>query len=64
MEGNSVPINYVSKSLSGKLKLIQGDGDTLSDVLGLINEYEGKSDSRDKHLLLPLRPGYTTNMEE
>ncbi|KAI3327167.1 hypothetical protein HD806DRAFT_520114 [Xylariaceae sp. AK1471] len=39
--GNSVPINYLSKSLALKLKLIQGDGDTFSDVLGLINEYEG-----------------------
>jgi hypothetical protein len=42
MQGNSVPINYLSKSLAVKLKLIQGDGDTFSDVLGLINEYEGK----------------------
>ncbi|KAJ8119745.1 hypothetical protein ONZ43_g3374 [Nemania bipapillata] len=41
MEGNSVPINYLSRSLAVKLKLIQGDSDTFSDVLGLINEYEG-----------------------
>jgi len=43
MEGNSVPINYLTKSLAVKLKLIQGDADTFSDVLGLINDYEGKS---------------------
>jgi hypothetical protein len=43
MEGNTVPVNYLSKSLPVKLKLIHGDGDTFSDVLGLINEYEGKS---------------------
>lgn len=46
MEGNTVPINYLSRSLAVKLKLIQGDSDTFSDVLGLINEYEGKSTSR------------------
>ncbi|GAW15419.1 hypothetical protein ANO14919_048280 [Xylariales sp. No.14919] len=39
--GNTVPINYLSKSLVVKLKLIQGDSDAFSDVLGLINEYEG-----------------------
>ncbi|KAI2639452.1 hypothetical protein GGS21DRAFT_507749 [Xylaria nigripes] len=41
MEGNTVPINYFSKSLAVKLKLIQGDGGAFSDVLSLINEYEG-----------------------
>ncbi|KAI8627040.1 hypothetical protein F5Y19DRAFT_186381 [Xylariaceae sp. FL1651] len=39
--GNTIPINYLSKAHAVKLKLIQGDGDTFSDVLGLINEYEG-----------------------
>ncbi|KAI0201855.1 hypothetical protein F4808DRAFT_100978 [Astrocystis sublimbata] len=39
--GNTAPINYLSKSLGVKLKLIQGDTDTFSDVLSLINEYEG-----------------------
>ncbi|OTB07354.1 hypothetical protein M426DRAFT_249974 [Hypoxylon sp. CI-4A] len=39
--GNIAPINYLSKAHSVKLKLIQGDGDTFSDVLTLINEYEG-----------------------
>ncbi|KAI1349678.1 hypothetical protein F5Y01DRAFT_305843 [Xylaria sp. FL0043] len=39
--GNTVPINYHSRSLGVKLKLIQGDSDAFSDVLGLINEYEG-----------------------
>ncbi|ORY67438.1 uncharacterized protein BCR38DRAFT_325302, partial [Pseudomassariella vexata] len=39
--GNAVPINYLSKVNAAKLKLIQGDGDTFSDVLSLINDYEG-----------------------
>lgn len=42
MEGNPVPINYLSRSLAVKLKLIQGDSETFSDILSLINEYEGK----------------------
>ncbi|KAF2970539.1 hypothetical protein GQX73_g3056 [Xylaria multiplex] len=45
MEGNAVPINYLSKSLAVKLKLIQSESDAFSDVLGLINEYEGKHES-------------------
>ncbi|KAI1263384.1 hypothetical protein F5Y18DRAFT_127176 [Xylariaceae sp. FL1019] len=39
--GNNVPINYLTKAQAARLKLIQGDGDTFSDVLGLITEYEG-----------------------
>ncbi|KAI0172428.1 hypothetical protein GGR52DRAFT_405975 [Hypoxylon sp. FL1284] len=39
--GNMAPINYLSKAHSIKLKLIQGDSETFSDVLGLVNEYEG-----------------------
>ncbi|KAI1392180.1 uncharacterized protein F4822DRAFT_389870 [Hypoxylon trugodes] len=39
--GNIAPINYLSKAQSVKLKLIQGDSDTFSDVLTLVNEYEG-----------------------
>ncbi|KAI1178847.1 hypothetical protein F4777DRAFT_535871 [Nemania sp. FL0916] len=39
--GNAVPINYLSRSLAGKLRLVQGDSDSFSEVLGLINEYEG-----------------------
>ncbi|KAI1327010.1 hypothetical protein F5Y16DRAFT_373011 [Xylariaceae sp. FL0255] len=41
MEGNQIPINYLSKAQTSRLRLIHGDGDTFSDVLGLINEYEG-----------------------
>ncbi|KAH9905322.1 hypothetical protein F4778DRAFT_702348 [Xylariomycetidae sp. FL2044] len=41
MQGNTVPINYLSKASPTKLKLIQGDSDTFSDVLTLVNEYEG-----------------------
>ncbi|KAI0130572.1 hypothetical protein BJ170DRAFT_319613 [Xylariales sp. AK1849] len=39
--GNPVPINYLSKANAAKLKLIHGDGDAFSDVLTLINKYEG-----------------------
>ncbi|KAI2619682.1 hypothetical protein GGR54DRAFT_603176 [Hypoxylon sp. NC1633] len=39
--GNIVPINYLSKARLVKLKLIQGDSDIFSDVLALVNEYEG-----------------------
>ncbi|KAI0894428.1 hypothetical protein F4806DRAFT_122703 [Annulohypoxylon nitens] len=39
--GNIAPINYLSKAHSVKLKLIQGDSETFSDVLALVNEYEG-----------------------
>ncbi|TEA19888.1 hypothetical protein C8034_v009834 [Colletotrichum sidae] len=38
---NSSIINYLSKATAGKLKLIQGEPDTFSDVLGLLNQYEG-----------------------
>ncbi|KAL7621194.1 hypothetical protein AAE478_008511 [Parahypoxylon ruwenzoriense] len=37
----SAPINYLSKAHHVKLKLIQGDSETFSDVLTLVNEYEG-----------------------
>ncbi|CAJ2503582.1 Uu.00g109760.m01.CDS01 [Anthostomella pinea] len=39
--GNTIPINYLSKSHAAKLKLLQGDGDTFSDVLTLVSDYEG-----------------------
>ncbi|WYZ45512.1 hypothetical protein EsH8_VIII_000828 [Colletotrichum jinshuiense] len=39
--GNSSIINYLSKANAGKLRLIQGEPDTFSDVLGLLNQYEG-----------------------
>ncbi|KAI1108846.1 hypothetical protein F5Y14DRAFT_58455 [Nemania sp. NC0429] len=39
--GNNIPINYHSRSLAVKLKLIQGDSETFSDILNLINDYEG-----------------------
>ncbi|KAI8957096.1 hypothetical protein F5Y11DRAFT_340895 [Daldinia sp. FL1419] len=39
--GTIAPINYLSKAHPVKLKLIQGDSDTFSDVLTLVNEYEG-----------------------
>ena len=42
-QGSHVPINFLSKAHSNKLKLIQGDPDTFSDVLTLINEYEGEN---------------------
>ncbi|KAF6808639.1 C6 finger domain-containing protein [Colletotrichum sojae] len=39
--GNPSIINYLSKANPGRLKLIQGEPDTFSDVLGLLNQYEG-----------------------
>ncbi|KAI0975740.1 hypothetical protein F4678DRAFT_280164 [Xylaria arbuscula] len=39
--GNNIPINYLARSTGSRLKLIQADSDSFSDVLGLINEYEG-----------------------
>ncbi|KAF3006944.1 hypothetical protein G7054_g6903 [Neopestalotiopsis clavispora] len=39
--GNQAPINYLARVNAGKLKLIQGDTETFTDVLTLINEYEG-----------------------
>ncbi|RBQ80129.1 hypothetical protein VDGD_10319 [Verticillium dahliae] len=39
--GNSILINYLTKSSTGRLELIPGDADTFSDVLGLLNSYEG-----------------------
>lgn len=39
--GHPVPINYLSKTNSVKLKLMQGDVETFSHVLTLINDYEG-----------------------
>ncbi|KAK9777276.1 hypothetical protein AB5N19_02310 [Seiridium cardinale] len=39
--GNQAPINYLARNNVGKLKLIHGDTETFSDVLTLINEYEG-----------------------
>ncbi|KAI1319049.1 hypothetical protein F5Y16DRAFT_414331 [Xylariaceae sp. FL0255] len=41
MEGSPKPINYLSKAQNSRLRLIHSDGDTFSDVLGLINEYGG-----------------------
>ncbi|KXH34172.1 hypothetical protein CSIM01_07174 [Colletotrichum simmondsii] len=39
--GNASIINYLSKASTGRLQLIQGEPDTFSDVLGLLNQYEG-----------------------
>lgn len=39
--GNTTPINYLSKTNATKLSLIQGDSETFSEVITLINEYEG-----------------------
>ena len=60
-QGSHVPINFLSKAHPTKLKLIQGDPDTFSDVLTLINEYEGEFRPRprpvipDNHTLIDQR---------
>jgi hypothetical protein len=40
--GNVTQINYLLKARNDKLKLIDGGSETLSDALGLIDEYEGR----------------------
>ena len=44
--GNVTSINYLVRARSEKLKLIEGDSETFSDVLGMIDDYEGE-ESRD-----------------
>ncbi|KAK6858712.1 hypothetical protein PG995_005276 [Apiospora arundinis] len=39
--GNAAQISYISRANATRLKLIHGDGDTFSEVLTLISEYEG-----------------------
>ncbi|KAJ1324300.1 hypothetical protein MN608_10361 [Microdochium nivale] len=39
--GKQLPINYLSRAQSSRLGLLQGDGESFSDVLTLIGEYEG-----------------------
>lgn len=41
--GNVANINYLIRPRIDKMKLIEGDNDTFGDVLGMIDEYEGKS---------------------
>ena len=36
-------INYLMKARSERLRLIEGDSETFSDVLGMIDDYEGRS---------------------
>ncbi|KAK0633721.1 hypothetical protein B0T14DRAFT_79585 [Immersiella caudata] len=39
--GNGAVINYLSKANANKLPLVSGDSETFSNVLSLINDYEG-----------------------
>jgi len=39
---NVTQINYLVKARNDKMKLIEGDSETFSDVLNLIDDYEGK----------------------
>jgi hypothetical protein len=41
-QGN-LPINYMMKAKSEKLRLIEGDSETFGDILGVIDDYEGTS---------------------
>jgi hypothetical protein len=45
-------INYLVKSKSEKLKLIEGDTESFSDILGLIDDYEGTSKYSSSFLAL------------
>jgi hypothetical protein len=40
---NVTQINYLVKARSERLRLIEGDAETFGDVLGMIDDYEGKS---------------------
>jgi hypothetical protein len=40
-KGNGAPINYLSRASTSKLSLVQGGPETFSDVISLIDDYEG-----------------------
>lgn len=39
--GNVTQINYLMRAKADRLKLIEGDSETFSDFLGMIDDYEG-----------------------
>jgi hypothetical protein len=39
--GNVTQINYLVRAKAERLGLIEGDGETFGDVLGMIDDYEG-----------------------
>jgi hypothetical protein len=39
--GSVTQINYLARARSERLILIEGDSETFSDVLGMIDDYEG-----------------------
>ncbi len=39
--GGVTQINYLTRAKNERLGLIEGDGETFGDVLGLIDDYEG-----------------------
>ena len=42
--GNVTQINYLVRAKTERLRLIEGDGETFGDVLGMIDDYEGMLD--------------------
>jgi len=40
--GGVTQINYLMRAKAERLKLIEGDSETFSDVLGMIDDYEGQ----------------------
>ena len=40
--GNFTQLNYMIKAKTERLRLIQGDVETFGEVLGVIDDYEGK----------------------
>ncbi len=52
--GNVTQINYLVRAKSERLGLIEGDGETFGDVLGMIDDYEGMFD----HGTLGLASGF------
>jgi hypothetical protein len=41
--GNVTQINYLMKAKSDRLNLIEGDSESFGEILGMIDDYEGKS---------------------
>jgi hypothetical protein len=39
--GNVTQINYLVRAKAERLRLIEGDGETFANVLGMIDDYEG-----------------------
>jgi len=48
--GNVTQINYLVRAKAERLRLIEGDGETFGDVLGMIDDYEGTLEDKSRDL--------------